>query len=1090
MDLQLLGPVEATVQGRPIPLGATKQRALLAMLALRANSSVSIDALIEGLWAGDPPATAAKMVQLYVSQLRRLLDGNGAEILTHGRGYELRLDADGIDAIRFERAVSDADAEALRAALRLWHGTPLADVAEEPFAAAEIRRLEELRLQATELTIDGDLAAGRHREVLSELETLVADYPLSERFHAQRMLALYRSGRQAEALEAYRHARHVLVDEIGVEPGPELRTLHDAVLRQDPSLDLPPAPPVASAPPAAPRARRSVRPLILGAAIALLAGVGIFAVTRLTAADSLPRIDENWVGLIDSKGNITHEYAVGRGPSADAAGAGSVWVANASDGTVSRIDREDHETATIPVGGDPAGLAFGAGSLWVANRRDRTVSQISPVTNRVVHTYTVGNAPRALTAAFGSVWVASEVDPAIVRIDLARGTVIKGAELGANPTALAAGAGALWAASEEGGTVFRIDPRSGAVVRPIDVGNGPVGIAIGAGAIWVANRQDATVSRIDPATDAVTDLVHVGRDPSAIAADDDSVWVANGGDGTVWRIDPASREVTEKVPIGSSPSALAIAGDSVWTAALPSPATHRGGTLRVEMGRLFCKCLDPGAYEAQPTASTYDGLVAYRRAGGSTFGPLVGDLATGVPEPSPDGRTYVFRLRPGLRYSNGEPVRAEDFRAALEAFLRRWGKSGIPDYYGRIRGAHACIAKPRTCDLSSGIETDAVARTITLRLTAPDHDMLYALALPFAYLVPADHPFHGADAPPGTGPYRIASFDPIRGMRAVRNPRFRVWSHDARPDGFPDQIVIRFLDRDRERERQLAAVRRGDSDVAEVVGPFGGPLPPARVRAIQAQSAAQLSTDADAELDYMWMNVETHPFDDPRVRRAINYAVDRKRMVALAGGADLADPACQMLPVSFPGYEPSCRYTEHPGPAGIWTGPDMATARRLIEASGTRGTRITVWGYEQKRPISSYFAALLRRLGYRTSLRIYPNYFEYYNAFATPRARAQIGLNGWTADTAAPSTFATPFVCVPNETKFCDRDLKARIEQARAAPGPEANARWKDVFRRLDNAAPIVPLVNHRTLTIVSKRVGNFQHHPFWGPLYDQLWVR
>jgi len=134
MDLQLLGPVEATDQGRPIPLGATKQRALLAMLALRANSTVSIDDLIEGLWAGDPPATAAKMVQLYVSQLRRLLDGNGAKIVTHGRGYELRLDPDGVDAIRFERAVSEADPDALRDALRLWHGAPLANVAEEPFA--------------------------------------------------------------------------------------------------------------------------------------------------------------------------------------------------------------------------------------------------------------------------------------------------------------------------------------------------------------------------------------------------------------------------------------------------------------------------------------------------------------------------------------------------------------------------------------------------------------------------------------------------------------------------------------------------------------------------------------------------------------------------------------------------------------------------------------------------------------------------------------------------------------------------------------------------------------------------------------------
>ena len=128
----------------------------------------------------------------------------------------------------------------------------------------------------------------------------------------------------------------------------------------------------------------------------------------------------------------------------------------------------------------------------------------------------------------------------------------------------------------------RIDPRSGTVVKPIKVGNGPVGLAVGAGAVWVLNRQDATVSRIDPATDTVEGLVRVGRDPTAIAAGESGVWVANGGEGSVWRIDPESVRVSDKFPIGSSPSALVLAGDRLWTAALPSPASHRGGTLRVE----------------------------------------------------------------------------------------------------------------------------------------------------------------------------------------------------------------------------------------------------------------------------------------------------------------------------------------------------------------------------------------------------------------------------------------------------------------------------------------------------------------------------
>src|SRR4051794_38504962 len=215
------------------------------MLALQVNQAVSADRLSEGLWGERAPASAAKMVQLYVSQLRKLLRGSAAEILTRGRGYELRLAADRVDAARFERLVAAAvhadgapNGEA-RAALALWRGSPLADVADEPFASVEIRRLEALRLRASEVAIDADLGARRHREVIGELRSLIADEPLCERPRAQLMLALYRSGRQAAALEAYRDARSALVEAIGVEPGPELRRLHEAILRQDPRLDPP-----------------------------------------------------------------------------------------------------------------------------------------------------------------------------------------------------------------------------------------------------------------------------------------------------------------------------------------------------------------------------------------------------------------------------------------------------------------------------------------------------------------------------------------------------------------------------------------------------------------------------------------------------------------------------------------------------------------------------------------------------------------------------------------------------------------------------------------------------------------------------------
>jgi WD40 repeat protein/DNA-binding SARP family transcriptional activator len=240
MDVKILGPVEASIDGRPIPLGGGKPRALLALLALNAGSTVSSARLIDGLWGEEPPATASKLVQLYVSQLRKALvaGGDGAAILTRRHGYELRAEPDEVDLGRFERLVAGG---APRKALALWRGPPLDDVADEPFAGAEIRRLEELRLAALELAIEHDLEAGRHREVVGELDALVAAEPLRERLHAQRMLALYRCGRQADALAAYRQARTALVEAIGVEPGTELRRLHGAILRQDPSLELPAA---------------------------------------------------------------------------------------------------------------------------------------------------------------------------------------------------------------------------------------------------------------------------------------------------------------------------------------------------------------------------------------------------------------------------------------------------------------------------------------------------------------------------------------------------------------------------------------------------------------------------------------------------------------------------------------------------------------------------------------------------------------------------------------------------------------------------------------------------------------------------------
>jgi peptide/nickel transport system substrate-binding protein len=1114
MDLLLLGSVEATMEGRPVRLGARKQRAVLAMLALHPNETVSVDQLVDGLWGDEPPATAAKMVQLYVSQLRRLLGDDDAQILTHGRGYELRMPADGVDVARFEALVAEAarpdgrpPGDAARRALALWRGAALADVAGEPFAATEISRLEELRLEASELAIDADLACGRHCEVIGELDGLVAQHPLSERLHAQRMLALYRAGRQGDALEAYRRARDRLVEQVGIEPGPELRELHDAVLHQDPSLTLPrgarPPPPRPPPSGSAPGAHRRPWPpgrrlLAAAAALVVLCAGAALMLDRGDASKGLGRIAGNTVGLIDPGDlHITEQYGVGRGPRAVVAGAGSIWVANATDNTVTRIERGHAPRVAIPVGTEPGGLAFAAGSLWVATPRDRRVAQVVPAANAVARRIDVGNRPSAIVAGYGSIWVTSEVDRTVTRIDLARGFATEPIHLGANPSAIAAGAGAIWVTSEEGGALFRIDPVSARVTRTMKVGNAPASVAVGEHAVWVVNRQDGTVWRIDPVTVTLTDTIAVGRAPVAIATGAQAVWVANSGDGTVSRIDGAHpRAAPRAIDVDSSPSALAVIDGAVWTAARHPARAHRGGTLRVQMPAGIE--VDRGAYDASTarlTSSVYDGLVTYRRLDGEAFGPLVADLATAVPEPSPDGKAYVFTLRPGVRYSTGRPVEPEDVRASLEGLLRVHGAT-LPSFYDHIIGARACRLRPAACDLSQGIVTKPGSQTVTIRLTDPDPELLPKLTLPFAYIVPAGWPYHPRRPPPGTGPYRFESFRFNRGARLVRNPYFRVWSNDARPDGIVDRIDIAFS---KDINAQVAAVERGAADVVAVADVFGGPLAPARLRALANRSADRLYTYAEPEIDTMFLNMRRPPFDEVRVRQAVNYAVDRHRIARAAGGPDLAQSTCQFATPGSPGYTPMCRYTVDPGPGGSWTAPDLDRARRLIRRSRTRGMHVTVWGEKDKWALVSYIGALLRTLGYRTSFRWYPDFPTLNAHTADSRTGAQIGILGWTADYGTPSTFALPYLCSSfrprstsntNNGHFCDPALDALDERALDASGAEAERLWTRVYARLEEIAPGVPLVNRRSMTLVSRRVGNFQHHPMWGTLLDQLWVR
>jgi DNA-binding SARP family transcriptional activator len=287
LEFRILGPLEVSDGGAPVRLGGPKQRATLAILLLGVNRVVSVDRLADDLYAGEPPVTAVTQVQRQVSELRKAL-GDASVIETRAPGYVLRLAPEQLNLARFERLAAEAGrseparaAELLREALGIWRGDPLADLAAEPFAHLAVHRLDEIRLAALEQRIDADLALGRHRELVGELETLVAEEPLRERFRAQLMLALYRAGRQAEALDAYRAARETLVEELGIEPAPALRELERAILAHDPTLE----------PGAAPEPARAV--LAVGAAAltaaALLPDSELIAARLLAGEEEVER---------------------------------------------------------------------------------------------------------------------------------------------------------------------------------------------------------------------------------------------------------------------------------------------------------------------------------------------------------------------------------------------------------------------------------------------------------------------------------------------------------------------------------------------------------------------------------------------------------------------------------------------------------------------------------------------------------------------------------------------------------------------------------------------------------------------------------
>jgi DNA-binding SARP family transcriptional activator/streptogramin lyase len=608
IEFRILGPLEASRRGQPLELGVGKQRALLVLLLLRAGEVVSTDRLIDALWGERPPPSALNSVHIYVSQLRKAL-GNG-RLETHGRGYLLALEPEQLDLGRFERllvdgrgllAAGEADraAEGLRAALGLWRGPALSDVAFEPFAQAEIARLEELRLAALEERIEADLVLGRHAELVPELEGLVREHPLRERLRAQLMLALYRSGRQSEALDAYQQARRLLSTELGLEPGRTLRELEAAILRQDAQLQLPPRPTKRTG--AAHRKRRSV--VAIGAALLLAAAVALVGITVTGGETQAPRrvLPNSLVRVDPDTLEPTTVARVGSAPDLVVAAGGFLWITHhilrdvgsdrvrdAGDRTLKRVDPETGAVETVGGGLAPCGLAPDpSGDVWVANcfasgGRDANVVRVDATTLDFEATYRVpqGDVPagavytfyRGLAYGGGSLWVGepAERKPArVIQIDPQSGEqrAIRLPNPGAAP-AWAETSGDLWVTNFEDGTLTRLDASTRAVETVNVLSSKPAHILVDGETVWVGDWGLPEVERlraVGPSRPRLVDLPvrNVGTGVWHIAAGEGYIWATTPRDGALWRIDPKTNKV-KRIPIPYPPIGVAANEGDIW----------------------------------------------------------------------------------------------------------------------------------------------------------------------------------------------------------------------------------------------------------------------------------------------------------------------------------------------------------------------------------------------------------------------------------------------------------------------------------------------------------------------------------------------
>ncbi len=498
--------------------------------------------------------------------------------------------------------------------------------------------------------------------------------------------------------------------------------------------------------------------------------------------------------------------------------------------------------------------------------------------------------------------------------------------------------------------------------------------------------------------------------------------------------------------------------------------------------------------EWQLLIDTHDGLVQFQRVGGTAGTKLVPDLATAIPTPTDGGKTYLFHIRRGIKFSNGEVMKPSDF---VKTFERQFTVPGPTSFYSGIVGASACSTKG--CDLSKGVVADDKNYTLTIHLTAPDPEFLDKLSLPFAYVVPASTSpkLTGNKVPPGTGPYMWQSYNPNSQAVLVRNKYFHVWNAQAQPAGYPDKIIEKY---GQTVSDEVTAVENGQAD--EV---FDGDVIPAdRLSELNgAQYAGQVHVNALTADWYFAFNTKQPPFNNLKARQAVNFAADRNAYVKIGGGPSLAVPTCQILPPNFPGYKPYGPYTAGGGTTK-WTGPDLTKAKALVKASGTAGAKVVVNTDIPDKALGEQMVSDLNKIGYKASLQVLAGSIQYpFVQNSNNSKKWNIAWSAWYQDYPAPSDFLNVLLgcgsihpgsdASPNIAAFCDpaiQKLMTKAENLGVTNPAAANNIWAQVDHQMTDQAPWVDLYNPKQIDFLSKRVHGYQWTPQWYILIDQQWIK